>query len=78
MKITEDVRRYAAEKGLNEEEAIERGLNEKSREFVEKGADVYSKAYLRRNRSAWDDARWTGSPKGEDARAAESISGGRR
>jgi phosphomethylpyrimidine synthase len=44
MKITEDVRRYAAEKGLNEEEAIERGLNEKSREFVEKGADVYSKA----------------------------------
>jgi hypothetical protein len=29
---------------LNEEEAIERGLNEKSREFVEKGADVYSKA----------------------------------
>ena len=44
MKITEDVRRYAAEKGLNEEEAIERGLDEKSREFVEKGADVYSKA----------------------------------
>ena len=40
----EDVRRYAAEKGLNEEEAIERGLSEKSREFVEKGADVYSKA----------------------------------
>jgi hypothetical protein len=40
----EDVRRYAAEKGLNEEEAIERGSNEKSREFVEKGADVYSKA----------------------------------
>jgi len=40
----EDVRRYAAEKGLNEEEAIERGLNEKSREFFEKGADVYSKA----------------------------------
>ena len=44
MKITEDVRRYAEEKGLNEEEAIERGLDEKSREFVEKGADVYSKA----------------------------------
>ena len=44
MKITEGVRRYAAEKGLNDEEAIERGLNEKSREFVEKGADVYSKA----------------------------------
>ena len=40
----EDVRRYATEKGLNQEEAIERGLNEKSREFVEKGADVYSKA----------------------------------
>ena len=44
MKITEDVRRYAAEKGLSEEETIERDLSEKSREFVEKGADVYSKA----------------------------------
>jgi phosphomethylpyrimidine synthase len=44
MKITEDVRKYAAEHGLTNTEAIERGLQEKSREFVEQGADVYSKA----------------------------------
>ncbi len=44
MKITEDVRRYAAEQGLAEEEALSKGMEEKSREFVEKGAEVYSKA----------------------------------
>ncbi len=44
MKITEDVRRYAAELGIAEEEALKRGLEEKSREFVEKGAEVYSKS----------------------------------
>ena len=41
MKITEDVRRYAEEKGITEAEAIEDGLEEKSREFVEGGAEVY-------------------------------------
>jgi hypothetical protein len=44
VKITEDVRKYAARHGLTSEEAIERGLQEKSREFVEQGADVYAKA----------------------------------
>src|SRR5271157_2691131 len=43
MKITEDVRKYAAEQGLAEEEALRRGLEEKSKEFVEKGAEVYAK-----------------------------------
>jgi phosphomethylpyrimidine synthase len=43
MKITEDVRKYAAEQGLKEEEALKRGLEEKSREFVEQGAEVYAK-----------------------------------
>ncbi len=43
MKITEDVRKYAAEQGLAEEEALKRGLEEKSREFVEAGAQVYAK-----------------------------------
>ena len=43
MKITEDVRKYAAEHGLTNTEAIERGLEEKSREFVEQGSDVYAK-----------------------------------
>jgi len=44
MKITEDVRKYAAEQGIAEEEALKKGMEEKSKEFVEKGADVYTKA----------------------------------
>jgi phosphomethylpyrimidine synthase len=44
MKITEDVRKYAAEQGVSEEEALKRGMDEKSKEFVEKGAEVYGKA----------------------------------
>lgn len=38
MKITEDVRKYAAEQGIAEEAAPEKGMEEKSKEFVEKGA----------------------------------------
>ncbi|MXW66519.1 MAG: phosphomethylpyrimidine synthase ThiC [Gemmatimonadales bacterium] len=33
MKISEDVRRYARERGLDDAEAIERGLSEKAREY---------------------------------------------
>jgi phosphomethylpyrimidine synthase len=43
MKITQDVREYAASQGLKVEQALARGMEEKSREFVEKGAEVYSK-----------------------------------
>jgi phosphomethylpyrimidine synthase len=43
MRITEDVRRYAAEQGITEDAAIEEGLKEKSAEFVEKGAELYAK-----------------------------------
>ena len=42
MKITEDVRRYAAEKGIDEAAAIERGLQDKAEEFQHVGAEVYS------------------------------------
>ena len=42
MKITEDVRKYAAELGIAEEEALQRGMEEKSQEFVEKGAEIYA------------------------------------
>ena len=38
---TEDVRKYAAEQGVGEEEALKRGMKEESKEFVEKGAEVY-------------------------------------
>jgi phosphomethylpyrimidine synthase len=41
MKITEEVRRYAAAKGLDDEAALAAGMAEKSREFVEHGAEVY-------------------------------------
>jgi phosphomethylpyrimidine synthase len=44
MKITEDVRKYAAEQGLAEEQALKAGMEEKSRQFVEKGAEIYTKA----------------------------------
>jgi hypothetical protein len=33
MKITEDVRRYAAEKGIEEATVIEKGLREKAKEL---------------------------------------------
>ena len=65
MKITQDVRKYAAKQGVAEEEALKKGMAEpsaarstmrsiareseaqrsqKSKEFVEKGAEVYAKA----------------------------------
>jgi phosphomethylpyrimidine synthase len=44
MKITEDVRKYAAEQGIAEEEALEKGMEEKSREFTEKGSELYTEA----------------------------------
>jgi phosphomethylpyrimidine synthase len=43
MRITEDVRKYAAEQGISENEALESGLEEKAKEFVVKGAEVYAK-----------------------------------
>jgi len=43
MKITEDVRKYAAEQDLSANEALKNGMEEKSREFLEKGGEVYTK-----------------------------------
>jgi phosphomethylpyrimidine synthase len=43
MKITEDVRKYAAEQGLSDSQALDQGMKEKSREFAEKGGEVYTK-----------------------------------
>ena len=43
MKITEDVRKYAAEHNLSEEDALKLGMEDKSREFVAQGAEVYAK-----------------------------------
>jgi phosphomethylpyrimidine synthase len=41
MKITEDVRKYAAEQGLSESDALELGMKTKAIEFSETKADVY-------------------------------------
>jgi len=42
--ITEDVRQYAAEQALSEEEGLQKDMAEKSKEFIEAGAEVYAKA----------------------------------
>ena len=41
MKITQDVRQYAAEKGLQETDVLQKGMEEKSKEFAEKGSELY-------------------------------------
>jgi hypothetical protein len=41
VKITEDARKYAAEQKLSEEDALRAGMEQKAKEFTEKGAEVY-------------------------------------
>jgi phosphomethylpyrimidine synthase len=43
MKITQDVRDYAASKGMKEDEALTKGMEEKSIEFIKKGVEIYQK-----------------------------------
>jgi phosphomethylpyrimidine synthase len=44
MKITQDVRDYAATHGVSEAQALDQGMSEKAAEFVAGGAEVYRKA----------------------------------
>ncbi|MDH5359327.1 MAG: phosphomethylpyrimidine synthase ThiC, partial [Gammaproteobacteria bacterium] len=44
MKITQDVRDYAAKLGMSEEEALKKGMEEKSIEFTKGGAEIYKNA----------------------------------
>ncbi|BCB25344.1 phosphomethylpyrimidine synthase [Sulfurimicrobium lacus] len=44
MKITQDVRDYAATQGVSENEALRKGMEEKSVEFVAKGGQIYQKS----------------------------------
>jgi len=44
MKISQDVRDFAAKEGLSEQEALEKGMEVKSEEFVKQGASIYQKA----------------------------------
>jgi phosphomethylpyrimidine synthase len=41
MKITEDVRAYAEEHGYNEGEVVQKGMEEMSKNFKDKGGEVY-------------------------------------
>ena len=43
MKITQDVRDYAAKQGVTEDQALQQGMEQKSKEFKDKGAEIYSK-----------------------------------
>jgi phosphomethylpyrimidine synthase len=42
MKVTEDVRKYAAKQGIKENEALESGMQQKAKAVAEKGAQVYA------------------------------------
>jgi phosphomethylpyrimidine synthase len=44
MKITQDVREFAAKHGVSDEEALARGMEVKAVEFVKKGGELYSRA----------------------------------
>ncbi|KAF3977676.1 MAG: phosphomethylpyrimidine synthase ThiC [Methylococcales symbiont of Iophon sp. n. MRB-2018] len=43
MKISQDVREYAKEKGIKEDEALKQGMDEKSKQFRDEGTDIYHK-----------------------------------
>jgi len=43
MKITQEVRDYAKKLGVDEEQALEKGMAEMSETFKEKGAEIYQK-----------------------------------
>jgi len=42
MKITDGVHKFAAGQGVSEEAALKKGMEAKSNEFVENGAEVYA------------------------------------
>jgi phosphomethylpyrimidine synthase len=41
MELTQQVRDFAAERGLSEQDAVRAGMQEKARDFVEKGREIY-------------------------------------
>jgi phosphomethylpyrimidine synthase len=43
MKITQDVREFAAKMGVSDEEALKKGMEVKAVEFVKQGAEIYAK-----------------------------------
>jgi len=45
MRITQDIREYAASRGLTLEEAVEQGMREKAEEFRREGGQIYQEAW---------------------------------
>mgnify|MGYP001246345161 CR=1 FL=1 len=43
MKITDEVRAYAAERGIDESSALETGMEDKAQEFSKQGSKIYSR-----------------------------------
>jgi phosphomethylpyrimidine synthase len=43
MKITQDVREFAAQQGVTDDEALKKGMEVKSIEFMKKGAEIYQR-----------------------------------
>ena len=43
MKISQEVREYADKNDLNDSDALQRGLDEKAKEFKSAGAEIYVK-----------------------------------
>jgi len=43
MKTTKDIRKDAVEQGASEEQAVKLGMDAESKEFVEKGSEIYVK-----------------------------------
>jgi phosphomethylpyrimidine synthase len=41
MRISDDIRKFADEQGVSAEQALEQGMAEKSKEFREKGGEIY-------------------------------------
>ncbi len=44
MKISQDVREYAKQQGISEDAALQQGMQEKSIEFIDMGAEIYNKS----------------------------------
>ena len=43
MKITQDVREYAAKQGVSDAKHLKKGMQEKAVEFVKKGSEIYQR-----------------------------------
>ena len=76
MKITEDVRKYAAEYGIAEEEALKKGMEEKSREFTEKGGRRVASAWRSVNQTPFQCSPRTGRNKNNPLGSQFSEGGG--